>query len=190
MTSHNINAERITTKHCCDRSFTALFEKFEKPLFEFSVKITKSMQLSSDIVQDVFLKLWEHRDEIQSIENMEAWLHKSAKNKIIDNIRKMAADERLRENVWQNMCNSSLDTQHLADTREYDRLMARAIQSLPEKRRTVYLLRREHGLNYDQISRELSISPHTVKNQMTVAIRSIQRFVTGSLGLMLLTLFK
>ncbi len=163
--------------------FTRLFQQFEKPLFRFMFKITKCPQQSSDLVQDVFSRLWEKNELFGSINDMEAWLHRCARNRAIDHIRKTAADERLRARLWARLSDASLSPDEITETREYERIMAEAILSLPEKRRAVYQLKREGGLNYDEISEKLSISPHTVKNQMTMALRSIHRFVKASLGL-------
>src|SRR3712207_6753927 len=86
-----------------DSTFTLLFSRYGNRLYMFALKITKSPEQSADIVQEVFLKLWEHRDEIDTIENMEGWLHRTAKNKLIDHIRKAAADTRLRNKLWSSI---------------------------------------------------------------------------------------
>ncbi|RYG06326.1 MAG: RNA polymerase sigma-70 factor [Chitinophagaceae bacterium] len=164
--------------------FTCLFRKFEKPLFQFAFKMTKSPQLSADIVQDVFLKLWEQKETLESIDDMERWLHRMIKNRVIDELRKIAADSRMRDRVFHNLSNNQLDTETVIESREYFSLLQQAVNMLPEKRREVYKLRREDGLNYKEISDKLAISQHTVKNQMSGALRTIQRFVTGSLGLL------
>jgi RNA polymerase sigma-70 factor (family 1) len=164
--------------------FTRLFHQFEKPLFKFMFKVTKCPQQSCDLVQDVFSGLWERNESFSSIRDMEAWLHRCARNRVIDYIRKTAADERLRQKLWARFSDASLSPGEITENREYEKIMAEAIMSLPEKRRAVYQLKREDGLNYHEISEKLSISPHTVKNQMTLALRSIHRFVKGSLGIM------
>ena len=186
MSSDHNSSQYINDEWQAECHFTRLFRKYEKPLFSFSFKITRSATQSSDIVQDVFLKLWEHRSNLDSIGDMEAWLHRVAKNKIIDVIRKTAADQRLRNALWNNMERHSLSTEVIIQDREYNRLVENAILALPDKRREVYQLKRDGGLNYQEISQKLSISQHTVKNQMSAAIRSIHRFVTGSLSIIIL----
>ena len=170
--------------------FNRLFRKYEKPLYNFSFKVTRSSNQASDIVQDVFLKLWENRSELDSIIDMEAWLHRVAKNKIIDVIRKIAAERRMRDTLWKNMESHSQNTEFTIRDREYNRLVENAILALPDKRREVYRLKRDAGLNYQEISQKLSISQHTVKNQMSAAIRSIHKYVVGSLGMLVLFFFK
>ncbi|MET0242731.1 MAG: RNA polymerase sigma-70 factor [Flavitalea sp.] len=163
--------------------FTCLFRKFEKSLFQFAFKMTKSPQLSADIVQDVFLKLWEQKETLASIDDMERWLHRMTKNRVIDELRKIAADSRMRDRVFHNLSKNQLDTESVIESREYSSLLHQAVNMLPEKRRQVYKLRREDGLNYKEISDKLAVSQHTVKNQMSGALKTLQRYLTGSLGL-------
>ncbi|RYY30982.1 MAG: RNA polymerase sigma-70 factor [Chitinophagaceae bacterium] len=190
MNGRYFNIDNKFTDRDAGSYFTKLFHQFEKPLFRFMFKITKCPQQSSDLVQDVFSKLWEHNESFDSIRDMEAWLHRCARNRVIDYIRKTAADQRLRDKLWARLSDAALSPGEITESREYERIMAEAILSLPEKRRAVYQLKREDGLNYQEISERLSISPHTVKNQMTTALRSIHRFVKGSLGIIAFLLFR
>jgi RNA polymerase sigma-70 factor (family 1) len=187
---NEINLNDLWRSHSeSELQFAALYSKFREPLILFALKVTKSSQQSSDIIQEVFLKLWEHRDEIGNIENMEGWLHKVAYNKILDFLRKSAADERLREAFWKKIEISGFETEHAVDARECDSLIREAIYKLPEQRRLVFQLNRENGLNYQEIADHLSISKHTVKNQMSSALRSIQRFLAGSVTLLIIHVF-
>src|SRR5690606_4672842 len=139
-----------------------------------------------DIVQEVFLKLWEHRSQIHTIANMDAWLYRLTENKVIDFLRKTAADKRLRDALWINIQHMVSETEDIISSREYSQIIEKAICHLPPQRKRIYRLSKEQGLNYCQIANELNISRHTVKNQLFNAMRSVRNFLVRTTKLVVL----
>ncbi len=168
--------------------FGELFKKYQQPLHKLALKVIKSNQQSRDVVQNVFFKLWERRSQIRDIENIEAWLYRVTKNELIDFLRKAAADSRLRARLWREMQLSIKSTEQQIDARECNSRIYKAVNQLPPQRRLVYTLNRDKGMSYQEIAEELSISRHTVKNQLSLALRFIHRFLSGSVGIFLLLL--
>ena len=174
-----------------DKELESLFEGLVKEhaqkLLRLSQRVVKSEAQSRDIIQNVFLKVWEHRSSITDVDNMEAWLYRVTKNELIDFLRKTAADDRLRASLWKSMQqHTALQTEDIIDARECDSMIRKAVNQLPPQRRLVYRLNRDKGLSYQEIAEELSISRHTVKNQLSLALQSIHRFLSGSIGLFLI----
>lgn len=168
--------------------FENIFKKYELLLYRLAYKVVKSDPSARDIVQNVFLKLWEHRDQIPVIHNPGAWLHRVTKNELIDFLRKTAADERLCTALWLKMQDSVKNTEEAVDLKDSNDTIQKAVSRMPPQRRLVYTLNRDHGLNYNEIAEELSISRHTVKNHLSLALRSIHRFLSGSISIMLIFL--
>jgi RNA polymerase sigma-70 factor (ECF subfamily) len=156
--------------------FTGIFKTHEYRLYTLALKLTKSDLYAKDIIQEVFLKLWEHREFLRSIDNVEAWLYRLTENKVIDFLRKAAADRRLKEKLW-NKLPSNQQAEPAVEIKEYSYIIQKAIDQLPPQRKLIYYLNREEGLNYQQIANELHISRHTVKNQLSTALQSIRRFI-------------
>jgi RNA polymerase sigma-70 factor (ECF subfamily) len=156
--------------------FAGIFKTYEYRLYLLALKLTKSDLYARDVIQEVFLKLWEHRESIHSIENMEAWLYRLTENKVIDFLRKAAADGRLKEVLW-NKLPTNPEVERSVEVKEYNYIIQKAIDQLPPQRKLIYYLNREEGLNYQQIANELHISRHTVKNQLSTALQSIRRFL-------------
>lgn len=156
--------------------FAGIFKTYEYRLYSLALKLTKSDLYAKDVIQEVFLKLWEHRESIHSIENIEAWLYRLTENKVIDFLRKAAADGRLKEALW-NKLPTNPEMEHGVEVKEYNYIIQKAIDQLPPQRKLIYYLNREEGLNYQQIANELHISRHTVKNQLSTALQSIRRFL-------------
>lgn len=158
--------------------FSGIFRQHEHKLYTLALKLTKSEQTARDIIQEVFLKLWEQRDDIHSINNMEAWLYRITENKVIDFLRKAAADKRLRQKIWCQLGQILNEAEQHVAVKEYNEVIKHAIDQLPPQRKLIYQLHREEGMNYQQIAEELQISKHTVKNQLFSAVQSIRRFIS------------
>jgi RNA polymerase sigma-70 factor (ECF subfamily) len=163
--------------------FSELFRQHEHNLYTLAFRLTKSDCIAKDIIQEVFLKLWEHRNSIPTIVNMEAWLYRLTENKVIDFLRKTAADTRLRKVIWDHMQNRMSDAESYVAEREYNQIIQKAIDELPPQRKLIYQLNKENDMDYQQIAEELHISKHTVKNQLFTAVQSVRRFFTRNIKL-------
>jgi len=177
------NVRNISSRdndHALEMLFADIFKQHEQKLYSLALRITKSDLYAKDVVQEVFLKLWEYREEMQAIKNIEAWLYRLTENKIIDFLRKASADDRLKEAVWNNLLKSFNETEALVAAKEYNQVIQKAIEQLPPQRKLIYYLNREEGLNYQEIAKELHISKHTVKNQLSSALQSIRKLLGKS----------
>lgn len=169
--------------------FNAIFQEQEYKLYTLSLRLTKSDQYAKDIVQEVFLKLWEHRERMHEIDNVEAWLYRVTENKVIDFLRKASVADRLKKAIWHNLQEIVNDTGAQVEAKEFNILIQNAIKQLPTQRKTIYRLNREKGLNYQEIADELHISRHTVKNQLHESLKFIRGFLSGLISLMLFFFF-
>ena len=161
--------------------FNELFREHEHKLYAFVVKVLRSDVYARDIVQDVFLKLWTIREQLHEIENMDAFLYRLTENKVYDHLRAAATREKTRQELWQRIRQSGHDTPDLLEAKEYHTLIQQAIHQLPPQRKTIYLLSKQEGLKQQQIAQELQISPHTVRNQLAEAFKSIRNYVKRNL---------
>jgi len=186
----------IALNNCCDLSpaspyddqhdvlqqlFNELFREHEHKLYAFVVKVLRSEAQAKDIVQDVFLKLWTIREQLHEIENMDAFLYRLTENKVYDYLRAAATREKTRQELWQRIHQHTENIPDQLETKEYHALIHQAIQQLPPQRKTIYLLSKHEGLKQQQIAEELQISPHTVRNQLAEAFRSIKDYVRKNL---------
>jgi RNA polymerase sigma-70 factor (family 1) len=163
--------------------FSELFRQHEHKLYTLALKLTKSDQLAKDIIQEVFLKLWDQRNQLTSILNIEAWLYRVTENKIIDFLRKASADNRLREKIWNQLQQIVNESEQYLAIKEYNQIIQKAIDQLPPQRKLIYQLNKEGGMNYREIADELQLSKHTVKNQLSSAIQSVRNFLVRNIKL-------
>jgi RNA polymerase sigma-70 factor (family 1) len=163
--------------------FSDLFRQHEHKLYTLALKLTKSDQLAKDIIQEVFLKLWDQRNQLTSIMNIEAWLYRVTENKIIDFLRKASADNRLKEKIWNQLQQIVNESEQYLAAKEYNQIIQKAIDQLPPQRKLIYQLNKENGMNYLDIADELQLSKHTVKNQLSTAIKSVRNFLVRNIKL-------
>ncbi|WP_083227693.1 RNA polymerase sigma-70 factor [Mucilaginibacter sp. PPCGB 2223] len=163
--------------------FSDIFRSHENALYTLAFRLTKDDALAKDIIQEVFIKLWDLRHTISEIENIDAFLFKLTRNKVMDFLRKTAADERLKMAIWEGMSQTLDQPASGLEQKEYHIVIAKAIAALPPKRREIYRLKMDEGLNYQQIADELNISRHTVKHQVSFALQSVRAFILSSFKL-------
>jgi len=161
-----------------ENEFEVLFKEHNQSVYLLAFKVTKSHQQACDIMQDVFVKLWESRLQWEEIRNFEAWLHRVTRNRLIDFLRKVAADHRLQEKLWNTLQLNQESSETALDLKESAAILQGIVNELPPQRKLVYQLSRDKGLNYNEIAEELSISRHTVKNQLSNALRFLQKKLT------------
>ena len=161
--------------------FSEIFRQHEQRLYTLALRLTKSDEVAKDIIQEVLMKLWEQRKNIHAIKNKEAWLYKLTENKVIDFLRKAAADDRLKKKIWENLQQILNDTEQHLEAKEYNQVIQKAIEQLPPQRRLIYQLNKEEGLDYQEIATELQLSKHTVKNQLFSAVQAVRRFISKNI---------
>ena len=132
--NHN---NQVTTQEVL---FSELFRQYEHRLYLVAFRLTKSEQVAKDTIQDVFMKLWEQRDNLDAINNVEAWLYRLTENKVIDSLRKVPADDRLRNKIWLQVEQFSNEAELHAAAKEYNLIIQKAINELPPQRRLIYKL--------------------------------------------------
>lgn len=159
-------------------AFNTLFERYKDRLYNYMLKITKSSEVSEEIVIDIFVKIWVGRELMNQIHNVESFLHKVAYHKAIDFLRVTSRHTRLKKVYIERM---EIEPEKLADDliidEEFRQILHKAIQRLPPQRRLIYTLSREQGLTHNQIANALNLSRNTVKNSVMAATKSVSEFL-------------
>jgi RNA polymerase sigma-70 factor (family 1) len=160
-------------------AFRELYEFYQGRIFLFAYRFTKSKDAAEEVVQEVFVKLWEKREQINIEKNFSAYIIRVTKNLILDGLKKAASDKKVQERILYHMKALRDTTAEELLHKELERLHKQAIDALSPQKRTVYLLSREEELTYEQIAERLGISRNTVRNQMASALQSIREHIAN-----------
>lgn len=159
-----------------ERAFCVLFEQYHRLLATHVMRITRSQELTEEIVQDVFLKIWMSREALSGIQDLRAYLYIVSKNQALNSLKK-AARERviLSDKDWE-LVESSFSVSQSEEPDRYD-LIDEAINRLPPRQQTVYLLSRHERKKYSEIADQLGLSRETVKKYLQLATESISAYI-------------
>ncbi|HUC81116.1 MAG TPA: RNA polymerase sigma-70 factor [Flavisolibacter sp.] len=160
-------------------AFMQLYDHYHRPLYVFILRFVKLPGTAEDVLQDVFLKLWEIRERINPELSFQAYLYRISRNKVYKLLKEMMKSEETRAGILQQI-SSSAEGPHLQlQWKQYNEVLQQAIYSLPPQRQRVFKLCREQGKTYDEAAAELGISKNTVKEHMAAATRFIKEYVSG-----------
>lgn len=157
--------------------FRDIFNEYQYPLYKFLYQKIDSEFYAKEVVQLTFIKLWKYRQHLDPDLDVSIQLFRIARTTLIDEIRKLQTRQRHYQ-AFQPSGNTVDDTMHLVSYKETKARLFRLINMLPPKRREVFKLSRIHCHTNNEIASMLSISPKTVENHLTHALRFIKPFFT------------
>ena len=160
----------VLTRISDEATFERVFRQFHVPLCRYAFTIVRDAVLAEEVVQDVFLKIWEKRETIEFSVSVKSYLYRAVHNGCLN------VHEKMKKEV--SMDNPQLKVVHphaapVTDmqSRELEKEIHAALEYLPEQCRRVFELSRFGNLKYKEIAETLGISVKTVENQMGKALR-------------------
>jgi RNA polymerase sigma-19 factor, ECF subfamily len=155
--------------------FNQVIHKYYPCLCDFACVITHSREFSKEIVDDVFIKIWDRREEVSHIENLASYLYKAVKNTSFNYLEKKNRHHFVSfDNLPEISLPSELRTpEEDIISKEIYRDISQVINSLPEKCRLIFKLAKEDNLKYKEIADLLTLSEKTVENQISIALKKI-----------------
>lgn len=158
-------------------SFEALFRKHHAALCTFAYRYVLARDIAEELVQEVFLYLWEH-DMVWADESAaKSYLFTAVRNAALSYLRHQGVAKRLEGTVVSLYSTSPAPADREMRLAELAQALQRAVARLPERRRLVFTLSREQGLTYNEIAKLLDISPKTVEMQMGRAYRALRKYL-------------
>lgn len=157
-------------------AFAEVHERYYPVLYNFSYKRNIDSEEIKDIIQDVFMKLWQNRKKIELTLSLRSYLFKSVLNKIMDLFRHKKIRKEHVDSLQAAMTNSSIfSTDCRIRERDMEKLISLEIEALPERMREVMTLRRNQDLSNKEIGIQLGITEQTVETHAKRALRVLRR---------------
>jgi len=152
-----------------------LLERHWAPVVTYVLGLLDSRDAAEDVAQETFVRLWERREAWELEGSVRALLLRVARNLSLDELRRRSAQERTARAAPRNALQLTPDEE--LEKLEVRTVIARAVESLPQRRREVFILVHHHGLSYREAAEVLDLSPQTVANHLTMALADLRRLL-------------
>jgi RNA polymerase sigma-19 factor, ECF subfamily len=164
------------------QAYKQLFLLFYPSLVPFAVSIIKSKELAEEIVSDVFIKIWQRRQQLDKVENLPFYLFTAVKNKCLSQL----SDSRYKAQIDINEITVEFrsiyhDPEQKMISAEMVKQIHAAIQDLPPRCKLIFKLVKEDGFKYKEVAELLQVSVKTVENQMSLAFKKIGTAINSRL---------
>jgi len=156
-------------------AFAALYYRFGQRIYANLRKLLKDEELAQEFLQDVFMKVWEKREQLNYEISFRAYLFRISENLVRDFFRKVSRDQKLIDKLIKSSTEFSTDLDADYIRKEENSLFSKAIESLPPKRKEIYTLCKIEGRSYDEVSKLLGISNTTINDHIVKATKFIQK---------------
>jgi RNA polymerase sigma-70 factor (ECF subfamily) len=167
----------LKLKNGSQTAFSSLYAMHVKRVYAFALKILKSPALAEDIVQEVFVRLWETGPQLNPKLSLQGYLFTIARNLSLNVIRKAARETIITDEIAGHAMDKSENGLAFAQHMQTKEFVSRAVQLLPPQRKKIYELCHGDGYTYKQAAEKLGIKDATVNSQMVKAIRSIKEYL-------------
>jgi len=155
-----------------EKAFEALFRDYYPFLCMYCTRLLKDASAAEEIVQELFVRLWEKRSQTIIDTSVKNYLFRAVKNHCLNYIKHSHIKNEYNRKMLEASELSSFETEE-PDT-DLIKIIDESIASLPDKRREIFRLNREEGLKYREIAEKLNISIKTVETQMGLALKTLR----------------
>ncbi len=158
-----------------ERAYSTLFMRFAGPLNHFATTLVHKPEIAEEIVSDVFIRVWEKRESLDQVSNLRMYLYISVRNYCVNYKRAQNHPEILDlDKIPGELVAPELSNpMQITIARQLHRQIIDAITLLPPKCRLIFTLAKNDGLKIREIAELLNVSPKTVENQLTIAVKKM-----------------
>lgn len=167
------------------RAFDALYSLYSRRLYAYALKLTKSHQDAKEIVQDTFVKLWLNREHVLPTESFQSYLFTISKNTLLNKVRTVI-NAPVFVDYLTFINEQGLSENNIAERLDFDDFRKKlndAKQSLSETQLKVFELSKELGYNNAEVASRLNLSEQTVKNQLSLALKTLRKKLQDNIAL-------
>lgn len=156
-------------------AFDKLYHQYSDRLHSFACGLVRDYDTGSDIVQEVFVTLWEKREQVNTDLNFNNYIFTITYNSIRKHFRNKSIESRVKDHLIYNSCDFSNNTAERIHYNDLLDLVHKSVERLPPKRKLVYKLSREQGMKVNEIAHHLNISIRTAENHIAKALKFLKK---------------
>lgn len=159
------------------QAFSILYRRYAHEVGKIAMKYFKSKDLSEEIVQEVFTRVWENRAGLDAHASFSNYLYTVTKNLVLNKIRKFFNEKKYLSYLSRQICFSHNKTEDVVIFSDLERFSTELIESLPPQRRRIFKMSREEKMSNQEIANSLGLSKRTVENQITRAMKYLKGYL-------------
>ena len=173
-----------------DHAFETLFRQYFKVLSVFANRYVQDMDQAQDLVQDVFVKFYEQRNNLEVHSSLKALLYQSVRNKCLDHLRSKQTRTEHHEKILIASQGNDIVGNDVMEELELEEKIAQVIEELPDQCKLIFKMSRLEGKRNAEIAEELNLSKRTVETQISNALKKLRKSLFQYLKVLLLIAFK
>ena len=147
-------------------AFGKIYDHYHPRIYLFVLKFVKSSQLAEDLTQEIFIKIWDDRNQLNEKGSFRAWLFVVARNHTLNFLKKASRESIGVGEIARNYQVQSNPIEEQLLEKEYQEKVQEVLNTLPERTREVFRLCREEEKSYEEVTKILGISRNAVKKHM------------------------
>ena len=163
-------------------AFCELYAAYKNRLLYFAMKFVKSREFAEDIFQDAFTVVWQSRRFINPDASFSSYLYTIVRNRILNQIRDMANEDKLKEHILSHAVDSSNETNNKILFDDLKDVVSRALEQLTPRQREVFNMSRDLQMSHKEIAEALGVSVNTVQEHISVSLKVIRAYLTKYSG--------
>lgn len=180
MCADNFSEERLLILHLIEGdedAFCELYATYKNRLIYFAMRFLKSREYAEDVFQDAFTVVWQSRRFINPDVSFSSYLYTIMRNRILNQLRNAANEEKLKESILSQALDYAEDTKREVMLNDLKSLISHALQQLTPRQREIFEMSREAQLSHKEIADKLGISVNTVQEHISTSLKLIRTYL-------------
>lgn len=157
-----------------EQAFKSLFELLWKDLYVYAARLMQSREEAHDIVQELFIKLWENRYQLAEVDAIKPYLYQSVRNMVLNRIKVSQIREKHLEAFKEILPIAGNTTEDMVLGAEAHANLMKSLELLPDRMREIFYLNRIDHVPVSTIADQLNLSEQTVRNQINLALKRLK----------------
>ena len=158
-------------------AFCELYATYKNRLIYFAMRFLKSREYAEDVFQDAFTVVWQSRRFINPDASFSSYLYTIMRNRILNQLRNAANEEKLKESIFSQALDYTEDTKREVMLNDLKSLISHALQQLTPRQREIFEMSREAQLSHKEIADKLGISVNTVQEHISISLKLIRTYL-------------